>query len=42
MIIKDPDDSSVVYNVTLPQLLSQYKDSFGRYHESNENTLIQK
>ena len=42
MIIKDPDDSSVVYNVTLPQLFSQYKDSFGRYHESNENTLIQK
>lgn len=42
MIIKDPDDSSVVYNVTLPQLFSQYKDSLGRYHESNENTLIQK
>lgn len=42
MIIKDPDDSSVVYNVTLPQLFSQYKDSLGRYHESNDNTLIQK
>lgn len=42
MIIKDPDDSSVVYNVILPQLFSQYKDSLGRYHESNDNTLIQK
>ena len=42
MIIKDPDDGSVVYNVTLPQLFSQYKDSLGRYHESNDNTLIQK
>lgn len=42
MIIKDPDDSSVVYNVTLPQLFSQYKDSLGRYHESNDNTLMQK
>lgn len=42
MIIKDPDNSSVVYNVTLPQLFSQYKDSLGRYHESNDNTLIHK
>lgn len=42
MIIKDPDDSSVVYNVTLPQLFSQYKDSLGRYSESNDSTLIQK
>jgi len=42
MIIKDPEDNSVVYNVTLPQLFSQYKDSLGRYHESNDNTLMQK
>lgn len=42
MIIKDPDDSSIVYNVALPQLFSQYKDSLGRYHESNDNTLMQK
>lgn len=42
MIIKDPDDSSVVYNVTLPQLFSQYKDSLGRYPETNDNTLMHK
>ena len=40
MIIKDPEDSSVVYNVSVRQLTSIYKDSEGKSRESNENTIM--
>lgn len=42
MIIKDPEDSSVVYNVSVPQLASIYKDSEGKPHASNDNTVMYK
>lgn len=40
MIIKDPDDSSVVYNVTLPHIFHKYRDSDGNTDTSNDNMLI--
>ena len=40
MIIKDPEDSSVVYNVSVRQLASIYKDSEGKPRESNDNTIM--
>ena len=42
MIIKDPEDNSVVYNVSVPQLATIYKDSEGKPHASNDNTLMYK